>query len=682
MGVADVNQALAHRFAQEFGVDVVAPSVEDLISSSRSDVVHITTSPAFHYSCAKAALDRGTHVFLEKPMVFSTGELSDLYERAARTGVLLCPDFINLFHPKMQQVLRRIESDEMGRVVHVDCQLAIDLQASPELREARGLHWSYRLPGGLLRDYTSHLLYLALYFCGSVKSLQVLRRSHGTLPQGMSDHLTVQIDGAQCSASLVLSCLPRPSRYQVKIFCEKGSAEVDFEALTATVTPQSKLPRRIALASGAFVTSAKLSSQSAGNIINYLRGKLLPYQGLQVLIPRFYESIRTTKRPPISRELATAVMAAEEAIFADAQPEVVESGPYLPSAHTQDSRPKRVLVTGANGYVGLHVTKALLEHGYHVRALVRPTSAISALKELGVETFLGDIRCFDHVDNAMSGMDAVVHLAAGIHGSPEFILETCVRGTENVAKSGRLQRVSRLVYMSSVSVYDFARVRDGENITEGTPLEADPEARGAYSLAKRRAEEVALAHLGDNFPAWTILRPSLVVGGGRDVLNPIGSQVGRMLVCLGRPRKRLALIHVEDVAAAVVRILQQEQTRGAVYTLSQPEVIRMRDYVGACVRPAFAEKLRVVYIPYLAMRALALLSNVVKKTTGFGPSLNKQRLLSVYRDADVNSSLLFGHTQWQPAPGLLARLAKDSGQKPQPAAADVVTAEQVLVERV
>jgi predicted dehydrogenase/nucleoside-diphosphate-sugar epimerase len=681
VGVADVNTALAQSFAQQFGVEVTAKSLEALISNSKLDVVHITTPPAFHYSCAKAALERGVHVFLEKPVTFSATELSQLYERAASAKVLLCPDFINLFHPKMQQVLSRIESGELGRVVHVDCQLAIDLQASPELREARGLHWSYRLPGGVLRDYTSHLLYLALYFAGTVRDLHAVQHSHGSLPQGMADHLTVQIDGSQCSASLLLSCLPRPSRYQLKLFCERGLAEVDFEALTATVTPQSRLPRRIALVAAAFVSSGKLSSQSAGNVLNYVRGKLLPYQGLQVLIPRFYESVRQGTPPPVSRQLATAVVAAEEAIFSASQPALAESGLYFGSAQTQVSRPERVLVTGAAGYLGLRVVKALVENGYRVRALARPTSALDGLKELGVEVYLADVRCFDQVEAAMSGMDVVVHLAAGITGSSEFVVDTSVRGTENVAKAARLQRVGRLIYMSSISVYDFAGIPDGHNITENTPLEGNAETRGAYSLGKCRAEEVALAHLADNYPAWTILRPSLVVGGGRDLLNPVGAKLGGFLICMGKARKRLALIHVEDVAAAVVQVLQHDETRGRVYTLSQPETIYMRDYIRACVRPAFARKLFPIYVPYFAMRALALTANTLKKVTGFGPSLNRKRLLSVYRDAGVDSSLLFRHAQWQPAPALLDRLGGDTG-KARSNAAEVVAPEPAVAERV
>ena len=142
----------------------------------------------------------------------------------------------------------------------------------------------------------------------------------------------------------------------------------------------------------------------------------------------------------------------------------------------------RVPVTGANGYVGWQVVQALVEDGYYVRTLVRPTSVPERLKQLGVEVFLGDVRRLEDVSTAADGMQVIIHLAAGMKGSQEFMVDTCVRGTQNVAAAAALQRVQRVIYMSSFSVYDFAKLHDGADITETSPLEEQPESRGAYSL--------------------------------------------------------------------------------------------------------------------------------------------------------------------------------------------------------
>jgi nucleoside-diphosphate-sugar epimerase len=209
--------------------------------------------------------------------------------------------------------------------------------------------------------------------------------------------------------------------------------------------------------------------------------------------------------------------------------------------------------------------------------------------------------------------------------------------------------------MSSFSVYDFAKLHDGEVITETSPLEEEPESRGAYSLGKRRAEDVALSHLADSTIPWTILRPSLIVGQGRDLFAPVGAKVGNILVCLGHPRKRLLLIHIEDVTAAVLQLLQHKQTQGQVYTLSH-HPLTVREYVDTCIRRSRSQALRVLYVPYFVARLGGWMAALVQKLIPLGPSLNRRRLLSLYRDAGANSTLLQQHTGWQPAGALLERL--------------------------
>jgi len=661
VAVADVNKEAARRFAETHGIPHVCATIDDLLEYVELDVLHVITPPAYHYECAKAALDRGIHVFVEKPVAFTVREVTDLYERAAAHGVLLCPDFLQLFHPKIQELMALIGSEQLGRVVHVESYWCLNPDDTPEMLEAEGIHWIYRLPGGPLRDFTSHLLSLALYFAGLPNAIHVSRNSRGTLPQGLVDHLAVHIDGTRSTATILLSYLARPYAYGLRVLCEKGAAEVNFDTQTLLVHHQTFLPRRIVSATANFTESYRLSVQAVSNIVHYLRGQLVPYGGMQVLIPRFYDSILHSKLPPISRELVTAVIRAEEEIFSGLTPPCF-TGCYFPSAQTAIRHADRVLVTGANGYVGVQVVKALIDNGYYVRALVRPTSVSERLQQLGVEVVLGDVRRLEDVSAAANGMQVIVHLAAGMKGSQEFIVDTCVRGTQNVAEAAAVQCVKRVIYMSSFSVYDFAKLHDGEVITETSLLEEEPESRGAYSLGKRRAEDVALSHLADSTTLWTILRPSLIVGQRHDLFAPVGAKVGNILVCLGRPRKRLLLVHVEDVATAVLQLLQNKHTQGQVYTLSHPP-ITVREYVDACIRRGRSQDVRVFYVPYFVARLGGWMAALVQKLAPLGPSINRRRLLSLYRDAGANSALLQQHTGWQPADALLECLHREAERR-------------------
>jgi nucleoside-diphosphate-sugar epimerase len=216
--------------------------------------------------------------------------------------------------------------------------------------------------------------------------------------------------------------------------------------------------------------------------------------------------------------------------------------------------------------------------------------------------------------------------------------------------------VRRVIYMSSFSVYDYAALRNGEQITESSPLEAHPETRGAYTLGKRRAEDIALQQLRETTPAWTILRPSLIVGDGRDIFAAVGPKMGKNLISLSSPRKKLLLVHVDDVATAIVVCLQNPNTKNQVYTLSDQDEITVRDYVKTCIRRDAHKDVRTVYVPYAVARILAATANLFHRVTPRVPGMNPRRLLSVYRNAAANSSLLCNHTGWQPAGRLLARL--------------------------
>ena len=663
VAVADTNLQAANTLAQQFGGAAVYASLDDLLESAELDVLHVVTPPAYHYASAQAALDRGIHVLLEKPLAFSLAEVNRLYQLAGRNGVSLCPDFIHLFHPKVREMGELTDSGQLGRVVHVDTRLCLNLEEeTADAREAEGLHWSFGGPGGLLRDYSSHVLYLTLRFLGSVQDFKVNRQSLGGLPQGMIDHLSLQIAGQRGTGSALLTCRPGPSSFDVRVFCERGTVEVDLQSQTICVSRQTAMPRRLATVAKPLQQAWGTSTQTLRNVYRYLRGSMVPYMGLRALIPAFYDSIRNSGQPSISQALASAVTELEENIFAGC-PSPLRSGCYSPSTYVSRHRP-RILVTGASGYIGRQVVKKLVEQGYDVRAMVRASSNLELLQPLGAEIFLGDVRRLEDVHAAAAGMNAAVHLAAGMSGSTQFIVDTCVRGTQNVATAAAEQRLRRVIYISSFSVYDYTRLKNGERITENSPLEERPELRGGYSLGKRRAEEIALSHLPDSAPAWTILRPSLVVGNDRDVLSPLGTHAGNVVVCMGSSRQNLLLIHVEDLAGAILHSIESDNTRGRVFTVTNAP-IKTRDYVKECVRCSEYKRVRVVYVPYFMARTGALVAAILRKGLGRGPAVNRRRLLSAYRNADAGPSLLTQETGWQPTENLLQRLKEEAQQAAQ-----------------
>jgi len=570
-GLADPNVDNARALAQRFGVANVYPSLQAMLDDRRLDAVHILTPPASHRELALLAIERGAHVLVEKPLTLSAADARELLAKARAKGVMVIPDFIQLFHPRMLDATRLIESGAYGRVVSVECDFGIDLNM-PELREARGLHWSYLLPGGVLQNYLTHPLYLAMRWTGATRKIHVAARSLGTLPQGLTDQIDLLIDGATASAHVTVTLATQPAPYVVRLLCERGTIVVDFDAMTMLTWRHGALPRSL----------ARILPLQAWPQVRWttrilwavLRKRLLPYHGLQALFAGMYTAIRGGGPAPVSPELTLAVSEAEDEILARAGKLHVDANPRASTQQGVTKR-ERVLVTGAAGFVGHRVVARLVADGYYVRALARPLSRIEPLERLGVEIQFADLRDAAAIDRATEGMDVVIHVGAAIRGTLPFMRESTVGGTKHVADSAKKHGVKRVIYISSMAVYDFAAAGNGR-ITAESPLEERAAERGGASIAKREAEDIALAAAqGDG---WTILRPSLIFGADRDALGMLGPRKGSRVICIGSPSTRLRLVHVDDVAAAVVVMLQNPETAGRVFTLSHPEVVTYRDY--------------------------------------------------------------------------------------------------------
>ncbi|HTD42630.1 MAG TPA: NAD-dependent epimerase/dehydratase family protein [Bryobacteraceae bacterium] len=660
-GLVDSDTESLRRLGSKYGVSNLHTSLEALLDSTQLDVVHICTPPFDHFSMAQTAIRRGVHVLVEKPIAFRAAEVAQLYEEANEHGVSLCPNFIQLFHPAMMRAIQVVSGGELGRVIHCACNYGFSAD-DPALREAVGLHWAYGLPGGILHNHLSHPLYLVLFWIGKPVRTVVIPKVYGTLPHRLPDHLEIALEGEQSVAHITLSMVDRPSDYSITIHCERGMVTANFRTMTVVIERHGVLPGAVERLTSGIRQAGQLSKQFVANTVDMLRGRLVPYQGLGNLIPQFYESIVQQTEPPVSSRLAIAVSEAEDAVLA-------ETGrmdlPIVQRDLRSASDRCRIVVTGATGFLGREVVGHLIKRGYAVRALARPQSHTDALEQLGAELVYGDVRELASLRAAFEGASIVVHLAAGMRGSERFILESGVLGTANVAAAARDSGVRRVIYTSSVSVYDFAAVREGGVVTEESPLDVHGELRGTYSLAKCKAEQTALKERSSPQTPWTILRPAVIFGTGHSGASLVGSMLGPFLLCLGRGNKQMRLIHVKDVAEAIVTMCEDPLTAGQVYNVAHPDSLTVRQYIRACLRNKGTTKPRVVYIPswLLACAAigLRLLNRFVKKA----PNISSARVIYNCRGVRVCSSAILRKTSWKPSDSLMAQLlASNRGPLP------------------
>ena len=227
----------------------------------------------------------------------------------------------------------------------------------------------------------------------------------------------------------------------------------------------------------------------------------------------------------------------------------------------------RALITGATGFVGGAVLRAVVRAGHDARVLIRPEADRSNLRDLPVEIYHGDVRDQETVRRATAGCQQVYHVAAlyklWVRRKAEMYAIN-VTGTENILTAAREYNVEKVIYTSSVAALGIPK--DGTPGTEQTPV-ALSDMVGHYKRSKFLAEQVALRYAQEGLPI-VIVNPSTPVGTA-DV-RPTPS--GKMIVDFLNGKMRgfvdtgLNIVDVDDVAAG--HLLAAEKGRiGEKYIL-------------------------------------------------------------------------------------------------------------------
>lgn len=235
---------------------------------------------------------------------------------------------------------------------------------------------------------------------------------------------------------------------------------------------------------------------------------------------------------------------------------------------------KKVLVTGATGFLGKYVVEELVEHGYQVRAFGRNSKVGRSLENSSVSFFQGDLTKADDVLEACKGMDLVVHAGAlsTVWGPWEDFYQANVLGTKYVLEACRQTSIQRLVYVSSPSIY--AAPKDQLAIKESDAPEEN-------NLNNYIRSKLASEKLFNNYPdvPSIILRPRGLFGIGDTSILPrvinLSQKIGIPLI--GDGRQLMDMTCVENVALAIRLAIEAPETKGEVYNITNGEPRAFRD---------------------------------------------------------------------------------------------------------
>jgi len=251
---------------------------------------------------------------------------------------------------------------------------------------------------------------------------------------------------------------------------------------------------------------------------------------------------------------------------------------------------KKILVTGADGFIGSHLTETLIRQGYDVRAFVLYNSFnswgwldyVDAEIKKSLDVFAGDIRDPYGVKTAMQGCDVVMHLASLIaipysYHSPDTYIDTNIKGTLNVVQAARELGVDKVIQTSTSEVYGTAQYVP---IDESHPLQG----QSPYSASKIGSDQIALSFYKSFGTPVAIIRPFNTYGprqSARAVIPTIITQIaaGKTRIKLGALSPTRDFNYIKDTVDGFLAVAQSDKAIGEVINIGSNFEVSIGDTV-------------------------------------------------------------------------------------------------------
>ena len=307
----------------------------------------------------------------------------------------------------------------------------------------------------------------------------------------------------------------------------------------------------------------------------------------------------------------------------------------------------RILLSGASGFIGGHVARALAERGHELRLLARPTSDLSDLGGIPFTRAQGDLEAERGERRAAfaaacEGVDCAIHCAARLRGTSEAEFAGAnAEAAGDLAEAAAAAGASRFVLLSSLAALGAAAGGEAE------PPDAPPHPISAYGRSKAAGEAAVLAAAGTM--AVSIIRPPLVYGPGDRGLLPFFQMASRgVILRLGDGSNRVAAVYGPDLAEAAA-LAAESPAGGTYHAADEGGPYTWNELIDAIERAA-GRRLRVIPLPGAAFEGMARLAEAWARATGSAPLLDRSRVAEMRQPAWLcDPSALTAATGWRGA---------------------------------
>ena len=336
------------------------------------------------------------------------------------------------------------------------------------------------------------------------------------------------------------------------------------------------------------------------------------------------------------------------------------------------SREERILVTGANGFIGTRVVQILREYGFkNLRCFVRPSSRLDRLEEVidkfsgetKMERVTGDLLSGEDCRKATEGVRVVYHLAAGFDKSFAGAVMNSVLTTRNLMDAFlELGQPKRFVNISSFAVYSNVQMKRGALLDETAPLEDSFQERcDAYGFGKLKQEELVREYGSARKLPFVILRPGAVFGPGKqDLSGRIGIDTFGFFIHLGGTNQ-LPLTYVDNCAEAIVLAGLKAGVDGETFNVVDEELLTSREFFRAYKRKTGISSLA---LPYPLTRLLCAGWEKYSKVSHnqLPPVFNRRRCAAEWKGNRYSNQKLKDGLGWKPRVSMQEAMTAFLGQ--------------------
>ena len=307
VGVCDHELLMAQQLFERFPVKAFFNDLDLMLREARPDVVHITTPPQSHFDIARKCLERGSHVYIEKPFTVFADEAEELIALAERKGLVVTAGHNLQFSHVARQLRALVASGYLGgNPVHMESYYCYDLGDPSYARALLGdkRHWVRRLPGKLLQNIISHGIARVAEFLPSESPRVIAHGFVSSLLQGIDeteivDELRVIIRDQQTTAYFTFSSQMRPSMHEFRIYGPKNGAILDQDHEILLTLRGKKFKSYADMFIPPVIFARQHVKNAFRNVRLFLGRDFHMDAGMKYLIEAFYGAVRGERPIPI-----------------------------------------------------------------------------------------------------------------------------------------------------------------------------------------------------------------------------------------------------------------------------------------------------------------------------------------------------------------------------------------------